>query len=1200
MAAVVSVALAVTTATAVAGDPSAWPAGVSDPAGAVEAERGEVAAARMPADCDSAAGVPALVRVLSTDASSRVAYYLFQHDEDTLSLPDGNVFVGSESVGVGGRVLARTEYFLDCENGLVCLKAPVKAGEQAEVKYRYLPFYARSLLPTAGAPDARSPGNEGGSARPAANASAAARPAAASPAPAVGRGLRLRGTKTFSVELGSNREASLKQSLDMNVTGEITKGLELNAVLTDRDLPIQPEGRTESVRELDEIRVEMRSRSFSASFGDCELALDGASLVNVTRKLEGARVTGSVAGAEVTAAGSTLEGKWSSREFTGTEGKQGPYQLLTDSGAACVVMAGTERVWLDGVKLRRGEGADYWMDYGTGRLYFTNAHPMRAESRVRVEYEYRYGDYQKGFYALKAGRSFAGGLATLQVLAVSESDDSSPADGSMSDEDKTVLRELGDASSGGTTEGARYVGPGNGDYNLVSVDSLGVGVYEYASDGTGAYDVGFVRVGEGRGSYVASADAGGRAFYVYVGPNQAEYVPARALTAPAATRVGDVTTTFSVRGVEVAGELALSQADLNTLSAKDDGDNRGTAGSVSVKAAPVQLSLAGLSLGRVSFAGRMRSADDNFRTFGNLDAAFDAETWAAQDSAIAGRGQRRLELETAYSPVEALSFSFAHGRLASSSGLSASRFAYGSDLAGPLSLSARLERASSDGGSGAGSSTSVGSSRTVGSVTSSLNGLAVVPSASYYSEVKEQEGGSGLVVREAGAGLSSAWRGPLSVRIKEAYRVEYSGSPDRRTRSSDAVTHTLGVQLAGWRSVSAACEYSLRDLHAYLGAGDRTTELGRLSLSQTTRSGRVSYELNHNVTSLDADQSSKAIVYVGQNQGHYDSTGTYRGRGDYEVSITKLDASVLSSDAATSATLTLRPFKGLWAKRATRPGESAGGETPQGTTRAAESAARPGQGALSQILETLTSSSLFRSSGVLGNTEGVFGMLARPLYTERGSALRASSLIRQELEASAPARSVALRYLFEASSLLNNQYENVRDKSEERRNAVRLRSEPARNLTLEMEQAWRTKTRRVAVLQGAAARGRQSGTESTVDLKFLPVRNVELELYGSLSRLRDDDTGGGLRVYKASPSATYGVRTSTRARLVCTISSYDGDTAVLGTATSAALVEPYRTEFLFSLDHRAGEHLTFSTSVSSRRSTGAFVTDGRLEMRAHF
>jgi hypothetical protein len=1157
------------------------------------------------------------VSVSSPDASSRVVSYVFAFEQDSITLPDRNIFVGSETVRVGTRLLDRTEYFLNCESGLICLKLPAPAGSAVQVRYRFLPFYLRSSYFLRSQGTAQPTSGQGAAAH---TVAAASPPVERYGLPSRG-GLKLRGTKTFSLELGSNREASMKQSLDMNVSGEITKGLELNAVLTDRDLPIQPEGRTASVRELDEIRVEMRSKAFSASLGDCDLALEGASLVNVSRRLEGARATGIVKNVELTAAGSTLRGRWTSREFVGVEGKQGPYHLTTDAGAPGVVIAGSERVWLDGERLRRGEGADYWMDYSAGKLYFTNVRAIHSESRVRVEYEYSYGDFQKNFYALRAARGFGGGLARLEFLAVSEADAGPAESGNLSEEEKNILRELGDGSIDRTVDGARYVGPGNGEYDLVSVDSLGVSIYQYSADGTGSYDVSFVNVGQGKGSYLASADTTGKTFFAYVGPNSAEFVPARALTAPATKRVEDVRTVFSLKGVEVTSELALSQADLNTFSSRDDGDNLGRAGLVAVKNAPARLSVAGRSLGRFSFAGNLRQVDENFITFGNLNRAFDAERWGLSDSAAAGSGERRLEVETAYNPVERLRFSFAHGRLESSSGLSARRFVYGSELTGRLSVSARLERASSEGGSSAASSGSdamspaaAQSSRTIRTIATRLNGLTVVPAVSYYTEERRPAGGPGLTIVEAGAGLSSAWKAPFTVRIDEKYRVEYAATAGDRTRAYDALTHTLAVQVAKWRSLSASCEYSLRDLHGYLGAGNRRTELGRLSVSQTVQSGRFSYEVDHLVTSLDLEQSTKAIVYVGQNQGHYDSTGVYRGRGDYEVSITKLDSSVLSSDAATSAALTIRPFKGIEKRPRREQGLEHGrpghdrleGERSQaeGTGGAGPEGARPQAAetpsSVAGTLETLTLTSLLRSSGTFRDDEGIFAMLASPMYTQRESGLRGSSLLRQEVEVASPSRRLALRYLFELSGLLNNQYENVRENNEEKKNGVRLRTEPSRFLTLELEQTWKTRSRQVEVYQGATERGMLTGSESTLDVRLLPVRNVELELRGSFSGLRDGDAGNRLSVYRVSPSATYGVQTSTRARLMCTISSYEGETAVLSTAAPVALIQPYRIELFFSLDHRAGEHLTFSTSVGSRKSTGDFVTDGRVEMRAYF
>jgi hypothetical protein len=573
-----------------------------------------------------------VVSCKAPDASSRIVTYRPSSEVDTLVLPDRNIFVGSERVRVGERVLPKSAYFLNCERGIVFLRAFLPAGSEVTVTYRFLPFHLRESyylrLPDS-APSV--PGERED-----------VSPLVATRRPTVGRGtgLRLRGTKTFSLELGSNREASLKQSLDMNVTGEISKGLRLTAMLTDRDLPMQPDGRTESLSELDEIRVELSSESFKAALGDCDLVLDGSSLVNVSRKLEGAKASGDLGGVDVVLAGSMLRGRWATREFMGVEGKQGPYQLRTDAGAPCVVIAGTEKVWLDGVKLRRGESADYWMDYGSGKLYFTNRRPIAAHSRIAVEYEFASGDYQKNFYTAGVGTGLAGDAGRIDVLFVSEADEKSALVGGLSQEEELILRELGDSSVDGTSEGAVYVGSGRGDYELVLEDSTGTSYYKFATQGGGEYLVDFVRVGDGQGAYFASADTTGTTHYVYAGTGQADYVPGRKLAAPTSMKVGDIKTTFAAGGLNVTAEFALSQNDLNTFSTVDDGDNVGRAGIVSLKSAARELSAAGRSLGRLGFRGQFRMIGESFRTFGSLNRAFDHENWAVADSSFGSHGER--------------------------------------------------------------------------------------------------------------------------------------------------------------------------------------------------------------------------------------------------------------------------------------------------------------------------------------------------------------------------------------------------------------------------------------------------------------------------------------------------------------------------------------------------------------------------------
>jgi hypothetical protein len=1119
--------------------------------------------------CEISHGIPCPVSCSAPDASSKIVVYRFASEVRSLKLPDRNIFVRSERVSIGGQLLSKSSYFLDREKGVLYLSQPLPPGVEIRVEYRFLPFYLRESyylrLPnpgvSAGKAETDSFATAGGET---ALRRVASREEGATNAAS---GLRLRGTKTFSLEIGSNRDATLRQSLDMNVTGEISKGLSLTAVLTDRDLPIQPEGRTEALNELDEIRVELQSQSFKAALGDCNFLLEGTSLVNVSRKLAGAQARGTVKGMDVVLAGSTLKGKWVTEDFMGIEGKQGAYQLTTDAGAPCVVIAGTEKIWLDGVRLRRGESADYWMDYGSGKLYFTNRRPITGYSRISVEYEYATGDYQKNFYAAGVGANLKGQLGRLEFLVVSEADQRGSQMGALSEEDERMLREMGDAPSNGILEGAIYVGSGKGDYELVSDDSTGSRFFKFIGEGGGSYLVSFVDVGEKNGSYFASVDTTGKIRYAYAGPGKAEFNPGKRLVAPTSERVGDLRATVSLGGFDLAGEFALSQNDLNTFSSIDDNDNFGKAGTFSLKSRARGISLANVSLGRLSFEGNFRSVDEKFRTFGNLNTPFEYENWALADSSLMRHGEQRLDVKTHYSPWESLTFSIQHGELFSSSGLDARRNVYSVEHTGRLSVSGRIERAASE----TSSPNRLASNRTVRSLGTSLAGWSVVPSLNYYSEVRENDNGMGLIAEEVGGGLSSAWRAPLAVRVQENYRIEYLGSRADRTRSYDVITHSLTLELNRWRSVSASCEYSIRDLNGYNGLGSRRTELGKLFVSQNIASGRLSYEISHLVTTLNTQSSTKTIVYVGQGRGHYDSTGTFRGSGDYEVGIVDLSSSSLNADATTSAAFALKPFKGI--KK----------ENP-----------------LEAVLETLSSSSFFRSTGTLRGTPGPFSLLFSPTYAESPDAIRSAGLVREELELASASRRMSLRYLYELSTNLFHQYENVREKSREMRQGVRLRTEPSRVLTLELEQLWRERGREVALEGGPPIAGKAIGTETTLDLKYLPLRAVELALLGSTSGLRDTDTGSNLRVSKLSPSATYGAGGSTRARLMLTLSSYDGDIGVLAVGTAGAFVSPDRVEILFSLDHTAGEHLTISTNVGSRKSNDNYVTDGRVEMRAHF
>ena len=301
-------------------------------------------------------------------------------------ITDRPVLKGSESVWVGDSLLVRDlDYELDAADGLLLLAQERPRGAEVLVRFRQLPqvlaqVYRRRERNPQGAPIRPPP------AQRRRRRATADTPEAYDDAPSR---LDVGGAKRIQVTVGGNRDLELSQALRVHITGQMADGVEVAAMLSDRNLPLGLEGSTRNLQELDRVMFQVRSRKVSASLGDLDVAFDGTTFGRYRRRLHGAHLAFSSSGADVRVFGAVADGRWISHRILPIEGYQGPYRLPGDAAArGGRIVAGSERVYQDGRLLRRGEGQDYVVDYELSVITFTPVTPIYGQSRMTVEYQF--------------------------------------------------------------------------------------------------------------------------------------------------------------------------------------------------------------------------------------------------------------------------------------------------------------------------------------------------------------------------------------------------------------------------------------------------------------------------------------------------------------------------------------------------------------------------------------------------------------------------------------------------------------------------------------------------------------------------------------------------------------------------------------------------------------------------------------------
>lgn len=494
--------------------------------------------------------------------------------------------------------------------------------------------------------------------------------------------LRRSGSLVRSVQIGTNQDLAFESALSLQVEGKIGSQVEVVAALSDQDFPLQPEGTTESIRELDKVFVTARSPHFEATIGDYELDIPGRRYDRYARKLSGLKLGAMSEHAEATLSAAVSRGEFHSNSFLGIESVQGPYPLNGKNGeSGIVVLAGTETIWVDGIVARRGESNDYVIDYAAGQISFTSRELITADSRIVVEFEYANEDYERQYLAARTAIKSPHFQSGSYLTYISERDDRTRPLGLTFDAgDTEQLRLAGDSGTLASSLTADSLGPNSGDYvrrdTLTSDGSHSIFSYVPPSiEGLpqGDWQVFFDDFGLGHGDYEANADSLGRTYFRWIGVGNGRYLPARRLPLPTAVDLVALRLErSSPTGIRANVEVALSTLDLNTYSEYDDAENDGGAGSVEIGFIKPELSFGSYALRNFDVTASTRMRGRTFRDVSRSDELeFDRE-WAVSN--LRQANELIGESSLGFSPVRAVSLRGSGGILSRDDALDSRRY----------------------------------------------------------------------------------------------------------------------------------------------------------------------------------------------------------------------------------------------------------------------------------------------------------------------------------------------------------------------------------------------------------------------------------------------------------------------------------------------------------------------------------------------
>ena len=403
-------------------------------------------------------------------------------------------------------------------------------------------------------------------------------------------GLNTSGSLSRGLTMGNNQDAVVNSNFDLQISGHLSKNVQLRASITDSNVPLQENGYTQRLDEFDRVFIELFSKNWSVKAGDINFQNTENHFLRFNKKVAGlmlnAHLNATESDTRLFASGALVRGQFASNEFVGQEGNQGPYKITGSTiDQYILLISGSEKVFVNGIQLKRGENNDYIIDYNTAEITFTATYPITANMRIKIEYQFSDQNYTR--FVTYNGAEYKTDKLKIGFSFYNENDAKNQSlQQGLSNSQKEILSLAGDDVSQMNVSSA-YADTFEEHKILYKKDiQNGEDIFVFSNDeADDLFNVRFTYVGSNNGSYTIQTTIASGRIYEYIAPLggllQGEYEPVVQLVAPEKLQIAVLNANFSPNSkTSINSEFAYSVNDKNLFSSFDDSNNSGYAGKI--------------------------------------------------------------------------------------------------------------------------------------------------------------------------------------------------------------------------------------------------------------------------------------------------------------------------------------------------------------------------------------------------------------------------------------------------------------------------------------------------------------------------------------------------------------------------------------------------------------------------------------------